>query len=70
MRMVFLKHVNFDKINKRISVEELKSLFERKKVIKRIGFDTLLGKILRKKPDDVDLFKHGEDSDGECIFDP
>ena len=70
MRMVFLKHAEVEKLNKG-SVETIKSLYTRKKLIKRIGFETVLGTIkLQHKPEDADVFQHGVNIEGECIFDP
>ena len=69
MRMVFLKYFEIDKLN-RNSIPNLKSLFERKKLIKRIGFESILGKIKQKKPEEIDLYRDGVNIEGECIFDP
>ena len=38
--------------------------------MKRIGFETVLDTIKQRKSDDADVFKHGVNVDGECIFDP
>ena len=69
MRLVFLKHAEIDKLNKG-SIDKIKSLYARKKLINRIGFETILGKIKQKKPEDTNVYKHGVNIDGECIFDP
>ena len=53
--MVFLKHATVDKLNQN-SVKAIKNLFARKKLIKRIGFETILGTIKQRKPDDADVF--------------
>ena len=50
MRMVFLKYCEIDKLNS-IPIPNLKSLFERKKLMKRIGFESILGKIKQNKPE-------------------
>jgi hypothetical protein len=50
--MIFLRHKEIDRLRNRNSVETIKTLFQRKKFIKRIGFETILSKIKDKTGDD------------------